>query len=67
MKIIVFIESVVGICGAVFCFLYYSGRIKYKGEKEEERKSKVQKHGKLILFAGILLTFFSLALMISAF
>ena len=53
-KIVNIFEALIMIAGAIWMFLYYSGRLNYSGEPEERRKKKVEKYGKVILLCGFL-------------
>jgi len=66
-KIINLVEAIVGLSGAFFFFLYYKGRLNYKGEKELRRKNRVEKYGWLFVFVIILLLICSLGLIINTF
>jgi hypothetical protein len=67
MKLITLIEALISFSCSIYCFLYYSGRINYRGDKEKDRKEKVEKHGNLIFSAGVILTLAGIGLLINIF
>ena len=64
-KIINLLEAIIGLVGAFYFFLYYTGRIKYTGEKELRRQSRVDKYGWLFVLVILLLFFCSVGLIIA--
>jgi hypothetical protein len=52
-KLIDIAEGVAGICGAVWGFLYYTGRLGYSGKKEERRKEKIEKYRWIMIVSMI--------------
>lgn len=66
-KIINIVEAIIGFIGALFFFLYYTGRLKYTGDKELRRQRRVEKYGWLFVFVIILLLICSLGLIINTF
>ena len=68
-KTIDIIEALFFIYGAIWSFLYYTGRLKYAGDKEKRRKERVDKYGWILIIgivlmaiSGITLLFFTLIL-----
>jgi len=66
-KIINLVEAIIGLIGAFFFFLYYTGRLNYSGDKELRRKNRVEKYGWVFVFVIILLLICSLGLIIKTF
>ena len=67
MRIFPILIALLGGYGAVYCFRYYMGKVKLENDQESERKKKVEKHGFLIILAGLILSITSIGLVISAF
>ena len=66
-KIINLVEAIIGLIGAFYFFLYYTGRLKYTGEKELRRQNRVEKYGWLFVSVILLLLFCSVGLIITTF
>lgn len=66
-KIINLVEAIIGLSGAFFFFLYYKGRLNYKGEKELRRQKRVEKYRWLFVFVIFLLLICSFGLIITTF
>jgi len=66
-KIINLVEAIIGLIGASFFFLYYTGRLNYTGDKELRRQNKVDKFGWLFVFVILLLLTCSLCLILITF
>ena len=66
-KILNLVEAIIGLIGAFYFFLYYTGRLKYIGEKEFRRQSRVEKYGWLFVSVILLLLFCSVGLIITTF
>jgi len=58
------IEALVMFGGAMWGLLYYTGHLKYSGEKEKRRKERVKKYGWLLLLGVFLMLMGSLGLFI---
>jgi hypothetical protein len=54
--------SILGI--SIWAFLYYTGRLKYTGEREERRKRNIEKHGWLLIIGGLMCFISSLTMII---
>ncbi len=67
MRFFPILVALLGGYGAVYCFRYYMGKLKFDDTRESERKRKVKKHGFLIILAGLILSITSIGLLISAF
>ena len=67
VKIINLVEALIGLIGAFYFFLYYTGRLNYKGDKELQRQNRVKKYGWLFIFVIVLLMICSLGLIINTF
>ena len=61
------IEALLALCGAIWTFLYYTGRLNYSGEKEERRREKVQKYGWALILGGFMCLFGSIAIIVGTF
>lgn len=56
-KIIDIIEALICLSGAIYFFLYYTGRLNYTGDNEMRRQKKIKKYGWLfIIVIGVLLS-----------
>ena len=66
-KVVNLAEAIIGLIGAFFFFLYYTGRLNYSGDKELRRKNRVEKYGWLFIFVIIILLSCSLGLIINTF
>ena len=66
-KIINFVEAIIGLIGAFYFFLYYTGLLKYNGEKELRRQNRVEKYGWLFVSVILLLLFCSVGLIVTTF
>lgn len=66
-KIINLIEAMLGLIGVFYFILYYSGHLKYTGEKELRRQNRIEKYGWLFVFVILLLLFCSVGLLITTF
>ena len=49
------VEAIFCIGGGVWGLLYFTGLLKYSGEKEERRREKVQRFGWLIVICSIIM------------
>jgi len=63
-RIINLTEAMFGIFAALWCSLYYLGKLNYKGEKEKRRKERVRKYKYVFLLAITLLLLSSVYLVI---
>lgn len=55
MRIIIdIIEGFILLGGGIWLILYYTGHLKYSGEKEERRQRKVEKYGWGINLCGLI-------------
>jgi hypothetical protein len=66
-KILNILEATIGLIGASYFFLYYTGRLNYTGEKEFRRQERARKYGWLFVFVIILLLSCSLGLIVNTF
>jgi len=67
MKVINTIEAIIGLCGAIWIFLYYTGRLNYEGDKEERRQRRVEKYGWVMLLGGFMCLIGSTAIVVGTF
>jgi len=63
-KIINLTEAAFGLCVAIWCSLYYIGKLNYKDDKEKRRQERVKKYRALFIIVILLLIFSSLYLII---
>ena len=49
MKIFNFVNAGLGLIAMLWLWLYYTGRVNWKGEKELRRRERVQKYGWLMI------------------
>jgi len=63
-QIINLIEAIFGLCAAVWCSLYYLGKLNWKGEKERRRQERVEKYRYLFIIVILLLAVSSIYLII---
>ncbi len=63
-KIINVMEVMFGLLAALWCSLYYLGKLNYKGEKEKRREERVRKYKYVFILAISLLLFSSVYLLI---
>ena len=64
MKVINIIEAFIGFYVTIWIYLYYTGRIHYKNDKEERRRRKVEKYGWILILCGFMSLIGSLAIII---
>lgn len=65
-RIIDIIEALFMLYGAVWGFLYYTGRLNYTGDKEQRRRERVKKYGWLLTIGVILMLIGGLGLLMHA-
>ena len=53
IKILLFALYFIG--AAIWGFLYYKGKLNYVGEKEEERKRRVNKYGPMMIVCIVIM------------
>jgi hypothetical protein len=51
---------------SIWVFLYYKGRLNYVGEKEENRKRRVNKYGLILIVCGIIFVICGVMLLLGA-
>ena len=63
-KTIDIIEALLLLTLAIHGFLYYTGKLNYRGEKEKKRKERVEKYGWVLIIVIIFMLISGLGLLI---
>jgi len=64
-KIINIAEGIFCICGSVWATLYYFGHLNYSGKKEQRRKERAEKYGRLLIIGIVLMSLGGVSLIFS--